>query len=71
MKLKAPKGCGNVSFQGQEYPVVKGVVEVPDEAQVFLEPGYGFTQIVSPAAPTPETEAPETEAPDKAKAKKS
>jgi len=48
MKLKAPKGCGGVSFDGQEYPVVKGVVEVPDEAIVFLEPGYGFTLIAGP-----------------------
>jgi hypothetical protein len=53
MKLKAPKGCGSVSFEAQEYPVVKGVVEVPDAAQVFLEPGYGFTLI---AGPEPEAE---------------
>lgn len=58
MKLKAPKGCGGVSFEGQEYPVVKGVVEVPNVAQVFLEPGYGFTLI---AGPDPKEPEPETE----------
>jgi hypothetical protein len=56
MKLKAPKGCGAVSFDGQEYPVVKGVVELPDQAQVFLEPGYGFTMISEPVKPAPEEE---------------
>jgi hypothetical protein len=45
MKLKAPEGCGAVSFDGQNYPVVNGVVEVPDEAKVLLAPGYDFTQI--------------------------
>ena len=45
MKLKAPEGCGGVSFDGQEYRVKDGIVEVPDQAAVFLEPGYGFEQI--------------------------
>jgi|WetSurMetagenome_2_1015567.scaffolds.fasta_scaffold99635_2 hypothetical protein len=54
MKLKVPKGCGAVSFDGQEYPAVKGVVEVPDEAQEFLEPGWGFTMISEPVKPAPE-----------------
>jgi hypothetical protein len=43
MLLKAPTGCGSVSFGGQEYPVVEGLVEVPAEAAaVLLEPGWGF-----------------------------
>jgi hypothetical protein len=57
MKLKAPKGCGGVSFGGRNYPVAKGVVEVPDEATVFLEPGYGFTEIFEPAEPAPDEKA--------------
>lgn len=59
MKLKAPEGCGGVSFDGREYPVVKGVVEVPDAAVEFLEPGWGFTP--APAAAGDETAAPKTE----------
>jgi hypothetical protein len=43
MRLIAPEGCGGVSFEGRAYPVMDGVVEVPDHATVFLEPGYGFT----------------------------
>jgi hypothetical protein len=62
MKLKAPKGCGAVSFEGQEYPVVKGAVEVPDEATVFLEEGYGFTLIIEKEAPA---EGPATKDTDK------
>jgi len=54
MKLKAPKGCGGVSFQGRSYTVIDGEVQVPDAATVFLEPGYGFTQIVA-VKPQPET----------------
>jgi hypothetical protein len=75
MKLKAPRGCGGVSFQGKNYPVVKGVVEVPDQALVFLEPGYGFThftQIFEPVKPMPdEGVAAEGEAAAKAADKKS
>ena len=63
MKLKAPKGCGGVSFEGQEYPVVKGVVEVPDEAQVFLEPGYGFTLISEPEPEAKKDKGPQAGAP--------
>jgi hypothetical protein len=57
MKLKAPWGCGSVSFGGREYPVVEGVVEVPDEAAVLLEPGWGFTltHLKEPEAPGPKT----------------
>jgi hypothetical protein len=52
MKLKAPEGCGGVSWDGINYPVVNGVVEVPDEAQEFLEPGWGFTRITEPELKT-------------------
>lgn len=58
MFLKAPEGCGSVSFAGQEYPVQDGLVEVPDEAQVLLEPGYGFVQI--PPEPKTENQKPKT-----------
>lgn len=58
MKLKAPKGCGGVSFEGQEYPAVKGVVKVPDEAVIFLEPGYGFIQVFEPEVKGSQAEAP-------------
>ncbi len=49
MKLKVPRGCGGLSHGGQHYPAVKGVVEVPDTATVFLSPGYGCTLISEPA----------------------
>ena len=56
MKLKAPEGCGGVSFDGREYPVVEGYVEVPDEAAAELtQPGWGFT----PAPEKSEKEKPE------------
>jgi hypothetical protein len=55
MKLKAPKGCGGVSWDGRNYKVVDGVVEVPDEAAAeFTQPGWGFT----PAPVDGETSAP-------------
>ena len=44
MLLKAPKGCGGVSHGGQSYPVIDGMVKVPDEAAAELtQPGWGFT----------------------------
>jgi len=65
MKLKAPKGCGSVSFGGQEYPVVDGVVEVPDEASVLLEPGWGFTLAPVDPPKTPKGPQAGTPAPHK------
>jgi len=57
MRLKAPEGCGSVSWGGQSYPVVKGVVDVPDEARELLEPGWGFTPApVESEAPSQKTE---------------
>ena len=44
MLLKAPKGCGGVSWGGQSYKAVDGVVEVPEEAAAeFTQPGWDFT----------------------------
>ncbi len=48
MKLRVPEGCGGVSFGGREYPVKDGLVEVPDEAAVFLEEGYGCAPVTEP-----------------------
>ncbi|MEX3628430.1 MAG: hypothetical protein VB138_02020 [Burkholderia sp.] len=36
-KLKAPKGCTGCSFNGEQYPVKKGYVVVPDEAVAELQ----------------------------------
>jgi len=46
IKLKAPEGCGNVSFQGQEYVADKnGIVDVPAEAAESLT-SFGFEAVV-------------------------
>ncbi len=44
MILKAPDGVGAVGFEGKNYPVKDGVVEVPDAATILLEPGYDFAK---------------------------
>jgi len=36
VKLKGPKKASSVGFDGQEYPVKNGVVEVPDAAVALL-----------------------------------
>jgi len=51
MKLKAPEGCGGVSFDGQAYPVVDGQVDVPEAAAAELtQPGWGFSPEAAPEA---------------------
>ncbi len=56
VRLKADPNAGGVSYNGQEYPVVKGCVEVPDEAaEELLGFGWGFTL----ASRQPAPEAPE------------
>jgi hypothetical protein len=40
-KLKAPNGCTGCSFNGEQYPVKRGYVVVPDEAVAELIP-HGF-----------------------------
>ncbi|MEN6630533.1 MAG: hypothetical protein ABFC42_12905 [Sulfuricella sp.] len=42
-KLTAPNGVTGCSFDGTEYKVKKGVVDVPDEAVAALFP-HGFRQ---------------------------
>ncbi len=67
VRLKADPNVGGVSYGGQEYPLAKGCVEVPEEAaRELLGFGWGFTiasvqpdmQPASPAQP-PEETAPE------------
>jgi hypothetical protein len=52
VRLKADPNAGGVSYNGKEYPVVKGCVEVPDEAaQELLGFGWGFTLARTQPAP--------------------
>lgn len=39
VKLKGPKDAASVTFDGQEYPVKNGTVEVPDVAVALLTGG--------------------------------
>ncbi|MGA8573986.1 MAG: hypothetical protein WBQ36_04470 [Desulfobaccales bacterium] len=56
VRLKADSGVGGVSYKGQEYPVVRGCVEIPEEAaNELLGFGWGFT--LAPKQPAPEQEA--------------
>jgi hypothetical protein len=66
MKLKVPQGVGAVSFDGQSYPVVKGCVELPDAATVFLD--LGFTAVAGAETPAA---IPEPQKTDSGKAKTS
>lgn len=52
IRLKADPNCGGVSYGGQEYPLVKGCVEVPEEAaKELLSFGWGFTLASRQPAP--------------------
>lgn len=42
-KLKAPEGCGSVSFSGMELTVEDGYIEVPESAVAELVNSHGFT----------------------------
>ena len=56
VRLKADPNVGAVGYGGQEYPVVKGCVEVPEEAaKELLGFGWGFTL----ASRQPAAEAPQ------------
>lgn len=44
VKLKGDPKAGSVSFGGKEYPVKKGIVEVPEEAVAALA-AHGFSRI--------------------------
>lgn len=47
IKLKAPEGIVNISFQGQEYTADKqGIVDVPGEAVELLISSFGFEAFV-------------------------
>ena len=39
VKLKGPKDAASVTFEGHEYPVKNGIVEVPDAAVALLTNG--------------------------------
>jgi len=39
VKLKGPKDAASVTFEGQQYPVKNGMVEVPDAAVDLLTGG--------------------------------
>lgn len=43
-KLKGRKDAVSVSFDGKEYPVKKGIVEVPEQAVAALA-AHGFARI--------------------------
>ena len=77
-KMATKSGAGSISFDGVEYPVVDGVVDVPDEAAVELvshgfeyAPAEAEVEVVQglepkePFAPEPESE-PVPEVPDEA-----
>jgi len=52
VRLKADPNVGGVSYDGQEYPLVKGCIEVPDEAaKELLALGWGFTLASRQPAP--------------------
>ncbi|GEM_PF-3703311 len=48
MKMQAPAGCRQVSYEGQVYRVSEdGTVEVPEAARTELEE-HGFTRVREP-----------------------
>lgn len=49
VKMKVPEGGGNVSFEGNEYPVgADGVIEVPEGAVMYLAQ-YGYMHMATEA----------------------
>jgi hypothetical protein len=59
VRLKADPNAGGVSYKGKEYPVVKGFIEVPDEAAgELLGFGWGFTLARSQPAPDADQKQP-------------
>ena len=51
--LKALSHSGSCSWQGEEFPIVDGLVEVPDDAvPEFLSHGFTYNLDEQPAAPT-------------------
>jgi len=58
VRLKADPGVGGVSYGGQEYPLVKGCLEVPEEAAKELLGGaWGYS--LASRQPAPEEAFPE------------
>lgn len=58
VRLKADPNVGGVSYGGQEYPLVKGCLEVPEEAaRELLGFGWGFTLASRQPAPEAPLEA--------------
>jgi hypothetical protein len=71
VRLKADPNAGGVSYNGQEYPMVKGCVEVPDEAaEELLGFGWGFTLASRQPAPEAPEEQPVEDAAPEGKGKK-
>ncbi len=59
VRLKGDPNVGGVSYDGKEYPLVKGCVEVPEEAaSVLLGRGWGFTLVGGKPDMQPVAEAP-------------
>jgi hypothetical protein len=59
MKLKALIDDGGVSFENQHFPVVDGVVDVPDHlVPALLDAGYAIHSEEEPAAAAEEEPAP-------------
>ncbi|MGD0826557.1 MAG: hypothetical protein ABSA09_00515 [Desulfobaccales bacterium] len=60
VRLKADSNVGGVSYGGQEYPLVKGCVVVPEEAaKELLGFGWGFTLACKQPESQEASEAPE------------
>ena len=58
MKLKAPQDTGpTVGFDGNEYTVENGVVEVPDNAAALLDHGFTYATDADVKPPKKETPA--------------
>ena len=65
IKMKCPAGSSSVSFEGTEYRAKKGIVEVPDEAELTLY-SFGFLTVgknVQEDEPVPEPEPTPTQEP--------
>ncbi len=61
VRLKADPTVGGASYGGQEYPLARGCIVVPEEAVKELGCGWGFT--LAARQPAPE-QAPEESAPE-------
>jgi hypothetical protein len=45
VRLKAPDGTSAIGYEGQEFEIVDGLVDVPAEAAEAFIRGHGFTGV--------------------------